>query len=389
MEFNKRIASVKPSLTLALTAKAKAMKAAGEDVCSFGAGEPDFDTPQHIKDAAVKALADGQTKYAPSPGLPALREAIAKKLEKENGMAYKPGQILVSDGAKHSLFNVIMTLCRDGDEVVIPAPFWLSYPEMVNMAGATPVVVQTEEAAGFKLTPEALEAAITPATRALILNSPSNPIGIVYTREELEALAVVLRRHEGVYVIADEIYEKILYDDAEHFSFGALAPDMMERVVTVNGFSKAYSMTGWRLGYFAADEKLVKAVNSLQSHSTSGAVTFAQYGALAALEGPQEVVADMVAAFAQRRRAIMDLIAAIPGVSAVTPMGAFYILPNISSTGLDSVEFAEKLLEEEKVAVVPGQPFGIDTHVRLSYACSMENIEKGLERMARFISKLS
>jgi len=389
MEFNKRIAAVKPSLTLALTAKAKAMKAAGEDVCSFGAGEPDFDTPQHIKDAAIKALNEGQTKYAPSPGLPALRKAISEKLKTENGLTYEPNQILVSDGAKHSLFNVIMTLCRDEDEVIIPAPFWLSYAEMVNMAGAKSVVVHTDETAGFKLTPELLEGAITPKTRALILNSPSNPIGIVYTREELEGLAAVLRKHEGVYIIADEIYEKILYDDAQHFSFGALTPDLLERTITVNGFSKAYSMTGWRLGYFAGPEALVKAVNSLQSHSTSGAVTFAQYGAMAALAGSQEVVSDMVKAFAERRQVISDLLTAIPGVTFVKPMGAFYLLPNISVTGLGSIEFAERLLEEEKVAVVPGQPFGIDTNVRLSYACSMDNIEKGLERMTRFIKKLS
>jgi aspartate aminotransferase len=388
MAFNKRIASVKPSMTLALTSKAKAMKAAGEDVCSFGAGEPDFDTPDHIKQAAIEALQAGKTKYAPSPGLPELRTAIAEKLCRENGLDVQSDQILVSDGAKHSLFNVIMTLCRDGDEVLLTAPFWLSYAEMVTMAGGRTVIMETAEADGFKLAPDMLEKSITDKTRILVLNSPSNPIGIVYTREELDGLADVLRRHPQVYVIADEIYEKILYEDAEHISLAALAPDMKDRIITVNGFSKAYAMTGWRLGYFAATVELVKAVNSLQSHSTSGANTFSQYGALAALQGPQTVVNEMVRAFDERRRFMYERLTAMQGVTCIKPMGAFYMLPNISASGLDSLTFAERLLNEEKVAVVPGKPFAADRHVRLSYACSMDNIQQGLERMARFIEKL-
>lgn len=387
LTINKRIASIPPSVTLGVTSKAKAMKAAGETVYSFAAGEPDFDTPEHIKAAAVQALSDGQTKYAPVPGLPALRSAISNKLKQENGLDYAPEQVVVSCGAKHSLFNIIMALCDEGEEVIIPAPYWLSYPEMVRVSGATPVCVNASQENDFKMTPAEFEAAITPNTKAIIFNSPSNPIGIVYTRSEIEAIVEVALRH-GVYIIADEIYEKLVYDGVEHVSPGSLSAEALAMTITVNGFSKAYSMTGWRLGYFAGSEKLVKAVNALQGHSTSSPATFAQYGAVAALEGSQDCLVEMGKAFAERRNYIYDRVSSIDGVSCVKPDGAFYVLPDISSFGLGSVSFAEQLLGTEGVAVVPGAPFGVDSNVRLSYACSMENIEKGLDGFEKFLTKL-
>ncbi|MCK5528388.1 MAG: pyridoxal phosphate-dependent aminotransferase [Kiritimatiellae bacterium] len=387
LTINKRIASIPASVTLGVTSKAKAMKAAGETVYSFAAGEPDFDTPEHIKAAAVQALADGQTKYAPVPGLPALRSAISNKLKVENGLNYAPEQIVVSCGAKHSLFNIIVALCDEGEEVIVPTPYWLSYPEMIRVSGATPVFVRASQDNDYKMTPEEFEAAITPKTKAIIFNSPSNPIGVVYNRSEIEKLVEIALRH-NVYIIADEIYEKLLYDGAEHVSPGSLSPEAQEMVITVNGFSKAYSMTGWRLGYFAGPQKLVKAVNALQGHSTSSPSTFSQYGAVAALEGPQDCLKEMGVAFAERRNYIYDRVSAIDGITCVKPGGAFYVLPDISKFGLDSVAFAEKLLTEEGVAVVPGAPFGVDGNVRLSYACSMENIEKGLDGFERFIKSL-
>lgn len=387
LTINKRIASIPPSVTLGVTSKAKAMKAAGETVYSFAAGEPDFDTPEHIKAAAIQALADGQTKYAPVTGLPALRSAISNKLKVENGLDYAPEQVVVSCGAKHSLFNIIMALCDEGEEVIVPTPYWLSYTEMIRVSGASPVLVRAKQENDFKMTPEEFEAAITPKTKALLFNSPSNPIGIVYNRSEIEKIVEVALRH-GVYIIADEIYEKLLYDGAEHVSPGSLSAEALEMVITVNGFSKAYSMTGWRLGYFAGPQKLVKAVTALQGHSTSSPTTFAQYGAVAALEGSQDCLKEMGAAFAERRNYIYDRVSAIEGVTCVKPDGAFYVLPDISSFGLDSVSFAEQLLTAEGVAVVPGAPFGIDSNVRLSYACSMENIEKGLDGLERFLKTL-
>ncbi len=385
--INKRIGLIPPSLTLGITSKAKALVAAGNTVYSFAAGEPDFDTPEHIKDAAIKALADGKTKYAPVAGLPALRAAIATKLKKENGLEYTPEQVVVNCGAKHSLFNIIMALCDEGDEVIIPAPYWLSYPEMVKIAGATPVFVNASQENDFKMTASEFEAAITPQTKAVIFNSPSNPIGVVYSRKEIEAIVEVALKHD-VFIISDEIYEKLLYEGAEHVSAGSLSKEANDKVITVNGFSKAYSMTGWRLGYFAGPEKLVKAVIALQGHSSSSPNTFAQYGAVAALEGPQDCLVEMGKAFAERRDYIYSRLSGINGISCVKPGGAFYVLPDISAFGMDSVTFAEKLLDAEGVAVVPGAPFGVDGNIRLSYACSMENIEKGLDGLERFIAGL-
>jgi len=389
MEFNKRVAKVKPSATLALTSKAKAMKAAGEDVCAFAAGEPDFDTPDFVKAGAIKALLNGQTKYCPAAGVPALRQMIADKLKKDNGLDYDTAQIVVGDGAKHSVSSVIMAICRDDDEIIIPTPAWLSYEEMVNLAGGKPVFIETKAEDDFQLTPEALKAALTPKSRAVILNSPSNPTGMVYSREALEALAEVIVEND-LLIIADEIYETMLYDGTKHVSIGSLGDEIFKRTITVNGFSKAYSMTGWRLGYFAAPLDIAKAVISMQSHTTSGANTFAQYGAMCALEGPSsDVKWDMLPAFIARREKMFELLNAIDGITCVKPMGAFYMFPDISSFGMDASEFADKLLEEEKVAVVPGNPFGAPGNVRLSYACSMENIEKGLARIKKFAERLN
>ncbi len=385
--MNQVIQSIPPSVSLSITSKAKALAAAGESVCSFAAGEPDFDTPEVIKAAAAAALAKGETKYTPVTGLLSLREAIAEKLRSENGLNYAPDQIVVSNGAKHSLFNVFVALCEPGDEVLIPAPYWLSYPEMAKIAGAVPVIVDTEEASQFKVTPDAIEAAITDRTKALVINSPSNPIGVVYSEEELRALAEVALKHD-LFIISDEIYEKMVYDGVQHFSIGSISDEVFARTVTVNGFSKAFAMTGWRLGYFAAPSALVKTAATLQSHSTSGPNTFAQYGAIAALSSAAADVEKMVAAFSERRVFMYEKLTAINGISCVNPQGAFYMLPNISSFGLDSVSFASRLLEESKVAVVPGAAFGADANVRFSYACSKENIEEGVNRLAEFVSNL-
>ncbi len=385
--INDRISSIAPSVTLGVTSRANAMKADGKKVYSFAAGEPDFDTPDHIKSAAVKALAEGKTKYAPVIGMPALRLAIAEKLVRENGVSYEAGQVVVSDGAKHSLFNVFAAICRDGDEVIIPAPYWLSYPEMVNIAGGKPVVVQGKEGDGFKISPSDLKSAITEKTKAVVINSPSNPTGIVYSAEELEALANVAVEH-GLYIVSDEIYEKIIYEGIQHVSIGSFSREIFDHTITVNGFSKAYSMTGWRLGYCAGPAEIIKAVGALQSHSTSGANTFAQYGALAALTGSQDCVVRMVEAFTERRAYLYDRLMAIDGITCVKPMGAFYMLPNVSSFGLGSVVFAERLLESCGVAVVPGAPFGVDGHVRLSYACGMDTIKDGMDKFEGFVKSL-
>jgi len=382
-----RATTLTPSLTLAIDAKAKKLKAEGVDVCGFGAGEPDFDTPQHIKDAAAKALADGFTKYTPSSGTPDLRAAVAEKLKADNGLDYKPSQVIINCGAKHSCYNAVIATCQAGDEVIIPAPYWLSYPEMVKLADAKPVIVETQEANGFKITPEQFRDAMTPATKLIILNSPGNPTGSVYTREELQALAEVALE-EDILILSDEIYEKITYEHMPHVSVASLGREIYDLTITVNGFSKAYSMTGWRLGYVAAAEPIAAAIDSIQSHSTSNPTSFAQKGALAGLKGEQSFIAEMVKAFAQRREYMYDRLTKIPGMSCVKPMGAFYMLPNIASFGLNSSGFCAKLLDEQKVAAVPGIAFGSDAHIRLSYACSMDNITKGLDRIEAFCKSL-
>ncbi|HKP04960.1 MAG TPA: pyridoxal phosphate-dependent aminotransferase [Chthoniobacterales bacterium] len=387
MEISARAAQLTPSLTLSIDSKAKAMKAEGIDVCGFGAGEPDFDTPDHIKAAAIAALEAGFTKYTPSAGLPELRQAIAEKLEADNQISYRASQIVVSSGAKHSCYNAILATCQAGDEVLIPSPYWVSYPDMVRLAGAEPVIVPTTERNGWKMRASDFENAMTPRTKMVILNSPGNPSGSVYTREELEAI-VEVAAEEDIYILSDEIYEKLVYDDAKHVSVASLSPEAYELTITVNGFSKAYAMTGWRLGYLAAPEAVAKAVDNIQSHSTSNPCSFAQKGAVAALKGDQQPLADMRDEFGMRRDYMFDRITKIPNITAVKPEGAFYILVNISQLGLSSQNFADRLLSKANVAIVPGAAFGDDRTVRLSYATSIDVIKKGLDRFQDFCRTL-
>ncbi|WP_445626585.1 pyridoxal phosphate-dependent aminotransferase [Nostoc sp. DSM 114167] len=384
MKLAARVSQVTPSLTLAIAAKAKALKAEGIDVCSFSAGEPDFDTPAHIKAAAVKALDEGKTKYGAAAGEPKLREAIAHKLKIDNGLDYKSENVIVTNGGKHSLYNLMVALIDPGDEVIIPAPYWLSYPEMVTLVGGVPVIVTTDATTGYKITPEQLRKTITPKTKLFILNSPSNPTGMVYTPDEIKALAQVVVDAD-IFVVSDEIYEKILYDGAEHISIGSLGKAIFDRTLISNGFAKAYSMTGWRLGYLAGPVEIIKAASSIQGHSTSNVCTFAQYGAIAALQSSQDCVEEMRQAFAKRRQVMLDGLNAIPGLSTAKPDGAFYLFPDISKTGLKSLEFCDALLEEYQVAVIPGIAFGADDNIRLSYATDMATIEKGMDRLEKFV----
>jgi len=387
-QISKRAASLSPSLTLAVDAKAKQMKAEGLDVVGFGAGEPDFDTPQHIQYAAIKAMVDGFTKYTPSSGIPELRQAIADKFKRDSGLSYKPSQVIVSCGGKHSCYNTILATCQEGDEVIIPAPYWLSYPEMVKLAGAIPVIVPTSDATEFKLTPSQLREAITPRTRLFILNSPSNPTGSLYSREEIKALGDLCVEH-GVLIMSDEIYEKLVYDGAEHVSVASFSQAHYEHTIVVHGFAKAYSMTGWRLGFLAAPEPIAKAIDAIQSHSTSNPTSFAQKGAVAALSGPQDHLKSWLAEYSRRRAYAHQRLNAMPPISCVNAKGAFYLFPNVSKLGLKSTDFCAQLLEREKVAAVPGIAFGADDYIRISYATSMANIEKGLDRIERFVKSLT
>jgi len=387
MQLANRVQELTPSLTLAIDSKAKALKAEGVDVCGFGAGEPDMDTPEHIKAACIEALQAGFTKYTPSSGIPELRQAISEKFKKDNALEYKPSQIIVSNGAKQSCFNAIMAVCDPGDEVIIPAPYWLSYPEIVRLAGAESAIVQTSEKNAWKITAEQFENAMTPKTKMIILNTPGNPTGSIYTREELRAISEVAAE-EDIYILSDEIYEKLTYDGAEHVSIASLTPEAYDLTITVNGFSKAYAMTGWRLGYLGAPEAIAKAIDSMQSHSTSNPCSFAQKGALAALKGDQQCVTDMRDEFDIRRQYMFDRISSIQGLSAVKPLGAFYVLVNISNLGLKSQNFSDRLLSKANVAVVPGIAFGDDHTIRLSYATSLDVIKTGLDRIEEFCKTL-
>ena len=387
MTISSRSKFLTPSVTLAIDSKAKAMKAEGIDVCGFGAGEPDCDTPDHIKAAAMASLESGFTKYTPSSGIPELRQAIAEKFLADNKLEFKPSQIIVSNGAKHSCFNAILATCEPGDEVIIPAPYWLSYPEMVRIAGAEPVFVQTREENGWKMTAEEFQDAMTPRTKMVIINSPGNPTGTVYSRAELEAIAQVAIDEE-IIILSDEIYEKLIYDGVEHVSIGSLSKEAYDLTITVNGFSKSYAMTGWRLGYLGAPELIAKAIDSIQSHSTSNPCSFAQKGGLAAIKGDQQPVSDMRDEFQMRRDYMYDRFSKIQNVSVVKPQGAFYTLVNISRTSLTSQNFADRLLSKYNVAVVPGVAFGDDRTVRLSYATSMDVIKKGLDRFEEFCKTL-
>jgi aspartate aminotransferase len=397
MNLSRRAQQIQPSATLAITTKANQLKAQGLDVVGFGAGEPDFPTPPHIVERAVDALHRGDTRYTSVGGTPALRAAIAAAFERDYGLSYEPSEITVSCGAKHTLFNLFMALVDDGDEVIVPSPYWVSYPEQVQVAGGVPVIVPATEADGFLVRPEALAQALTPRTKALVLNSPSNPTGAMYRREHLEALAAVLRDRDAV-VVSDDIYHKLTYDGARFVSLLQAAPELRDRTVIVNGVSKTYAMTGWRIGYAAGPEPLIRAMEDIQSQSTSNPTSFAQAGAVEALTGPQQCVAEMVEAFAERRRVLVDGLNALPGVRCSMPQGAFYAFPNVSAlygsrTGAgveigDSLSLAAYLLEEARVAVVPGGPFGSDDHIRLSYATSLDNIRKGLARLGEAVSRL-
>ncbi len=395
-ELAKRIRTVSPSKTLAISAKAKAMKRAGEDVISFGVGEPNFPTPEHIVAAAEDALAKGYTKYTPSAGLPELRRAICSKFHRDNGLEYEPSQIIVSNGAKHSIFNACFALIDEGDEVILPAPYWLTYPEAVRLCGGVPVVIQASKRTGFKITPDELRAAITERTKLFIFNSPCNPTGAVYTEEEVRALASVCEE-AGIYVISDEIYEKLVYGEKKPFSFAACSPYMKAHTVTVNGVSKTYAMTGWRIGYLAAPPAIARAIDSFQSHTTSNPNTIAQYAALKALSSSEAAVEEMVARFARRRLAMIERISDMVGAYCIIPDGAFYCMLVVSGAygkSFDrrkienSEDFAEVLLDAAKVAVVPGSAFGADDCVRLSYALSMEEMLEGLERIDAFLMSL-
>ncbi len=375
---------VEPSATLAITSKAKSMIAAGEDVCNMCAGEPDFDTPQHIKDAAVEALRKGETKYTPESGLLNLRKAISEKLLADNKLSYAPEQIVVAPGAKFSVFCGVAALCGKGDEVILPSPYWLSYYEIIKAAQATPVVLPCRAEDNYEPALDELEKAVTPNTRLMILNTPSNPTGAVYRRSTLEKIAQIAVKHNFM-VLSDEIYEKLVYDaEFPHVSIASFSPEIAALTITVNGFSKAFAMTGWRLGYMAAPQWLIKKVAALQSHTASHPTTFAQSAAVTALKGDQRPVEEMRKAFSQRRDLIYGLLSRVPGLKCIRPQGAFYIFCDVSSFGMGSWEFCEKLLNEKKVAAIPGKPFGAEGNIRLSYACSDETIKKACQRIKEF-----
>ena len=383
-----RAKALQPSLTLAIAAKAKQLRADGADVCSLSAGEPDFDTPDFIRAAAIKALNEGQTRYGPAAGEPVLREAIATKLSQENHVATTAAQVLVTNGGKQALYNLFQVLLGPGDEVLLPAPYWLSYPEIARMAGASVKKLPSDADQGFRLKPEQLEAAITPASRLLVLNSPGNPTGMVLSRAELEAIANVLRRHPQVLVVCDEIYEFLLAPGHTHHSFAAVAPDLADRIFTVNGFAKGWAMTGWRIGWLAGAQEVIGAASALQSQTTSNVCTFAQFGALAAISGSRQCVHAMAAEFNGRRSLLTEGLMAMEGLKLMAPEGAFYAFPDVSHFGLDSMTLCNRLLDEVGLAVVPGVAFGDDRCIRLSCAASPATIEDGLERLQRFLSSL-
>ena len=392
----KRVQGISPSPTLAITAKAKEMKAEGIDVVNFGAGEPDFDTPQQIKQAAVNAIDEGFTKYTPASGTMELKEAVVKKLGRDNDLHYNPKEVIITCGAKHALFNLALTLFDEGDEVLIPAPYWVSYPEQIKLAGATPVIVPTREAYRFLLDMEVLEKYTTTKTKAIILNSPSNPTGVVYEKENLINLAKFII-DKSLLVISDECYERLLYDGKKHISIASLGHDIRRRTIVVNAVSKTYSMTGWRIGYAAAPKEIIQAMANLQSQSTSNPASISQKAAVEALIGDQSVVNQMISEFDKRRKYIVERLNSIPMVSCLKPAGAFYVFPNFSKlyklqnegqVVLSSTDMATYLLDKANVAVVPGIAFGCDDYLRLSYACSMENIEKGLDRIETALSEL-
>jgi len=388
LTLSDRAQALQPSLTLAIAARAKQLRSDGQDICSLSAGEPDFDTPAFIREAATAALESGQTRYGPVAGEPALRQAIAAKLSNENRVPTLPSQVLVTNGGKQSLYNLFQVLLGPGDEVLLPSPFWLSYPEISRLAGASVTLIPSTAAQGFRLDPAQLEAAITPASKLLVLNSPGNPTGMVLRRAELEAIAAVLRRHPQVAVVCDEIYEFLLAPGLEHHSFAAIAPDLADRTFIVNGFAKGWAMTGWRIGWLAGPEAVVSAASALQSQSTSNVCSFAQFGALAAISGSRDCVHQMAEEFNKRRALLVAGLQAMPALELLAPEGAFYAFPDISATGLDSMSFCNQLLDQQGLAVVPGVAFGDDRCIRLSCAAGPDTIQDGLERLQRFLASL-
>ncbi len=395
--LSERAKRIKPSPTLSIDAKAKAMKATGVDIVSFGVGEPDFDTPENIKEAAIKALKDGFTKYTPVGGIDPLKDAIIEKFKRDNNLNYTREEIIVSCGAKHSLYNIAQALLNPGDEVLIPSPYWVSYPDQVVLNDAIPVFVKTYESDSFMVRPEAIESSITKKTKALILNSPSNPTGLTYDKKTLEKIAEVVLRY-GIFIVSDEIYEKLTYDGFKHVSIASLDNEIKARTVVVNGLSKSYAMTGWRIGYAAGTKELITAMTNIQSQSTSNPTSIAQKAAIEALRGPQDFITMMLAEFDRRRRFLISELNAIPGMSCLTPTGAFYAFPNTSKLYGKSIgeraissssNLALYLLEEAKVALVHGEAFGEDDYIRLSYATSIEDIKKGVDRIRDAVSKLS
>lgn len=396
MQLSKKAGNISPSITLEITAKANELKSQGIDVVSFGAGEPDFNTPENIIQSAIKAMKDGKTKYTPAGGILQLKETICNKFKKDNNLEYTPSQIIVSTGAKQSLANTFMAILNPGDEVLIPVPYWVSYPELVKLADGVPVFVNTNEKDNYKYTIESLNSALTSKTKAILLNSPNNPTGTIYTKEELVKIAEFAKENDLI-IVSDEIYEKLIYDGNEHVSIASLSQDAYERTIVINGVSKTYAMTGWRLGYAAASEQIVKRMTSIQSHMTSNVNTIAQYAAIEALNGPVEELNNMVKEFESRRNFMVERLNNLDGISIIKPNGAFYIMVNISeylNTSLNgtnisnSLDFAKVLLEEEKVAVIPGSGFGLDNYIRLSYATSKEIIGKGIDRISDFLNKL-
>lgn len=394
--LSERARRVQPSPTLAIDSMAKAMRSEGKDVINFGVGEPDFDTPENIKEAAIRAIRNGFTKYTPASGISELKDAIIDKLRRENSLSYTPEEIIISCGAKHSLYNIAQALLQKGDEVIIPVPYWVSYPEQVVLNDATPVFVGTEEEDSFILRPEALRESITTRTKALILNSPSNPTGTTYRKKDLEAIAEICLKH-NIIIISDEIYEKLVYDDTHHISIASLGPEIKNRTIVVNGLSKCYAMTGWRIGYAAGPKEIIKAMAAIQSQSTSNPTSIAQKAAVEALRGPQDSVRLMVEEFDRRRRYMVSELNSIEGVSCTKPTGAFYVFPRIdsffgrsasNSIIKNSSDLCMYLLKEALVATVPGSAFGDDRYIRLSYATSMENIKKGMERIREALKRL-
>lgn len=396
MQLSKKAGNISPSITLAITAKANELKKQGVDVVSFGAGEPDFNTPENIINAAIKAMKDGKTKYTPAGGILELKETICQKFKKDNNLDYKPNQITVSTGAKQCLANAFMAILNPGDEVLIPIPYWVSYPELVKLADGVPVFVETKKENNYKYTVEDLEKAVTDKTKAILINSPNNPTGTIYNEDELLKIADFAKKY-NLLIISDEIYEKLIYDNEKHVSIASLNEDAYSRTLVINGVSKTYAMTGWRLGYVAASEEITKIMTSIQSHMTSNVNTITQYATIEALNGPVEDLNNMVAEFARRRNFMIDKLNKINGVSIIKPSGAFYIMVNVSdyfNTEFkgqkieSSLDFAKVLLDEEKVAVIPGAGFGLDDYIRLSYATSMDIIEKGIDRISTFLSKI-